>query len=127
MSYRILNAAFHFLHVAVITFVAIGWLFPPLHLAHLVLTVLTLGSWFILGRWLGVGYCPLTDWHWKVKDALGNGRPKGTYIFLALEHMTGRNFNSAQVDRVVLLGTILIGGLSLILNILDWWSYANAG
>lgn len=121
MYYRILNAAFHFLHIFVITFVAIGWIYPPFHLAHFVLTLLTLGSWFILGHWFGVGYCPLTDWHWKIKSKLSGARPNGTYIHLGLERVTGRQINPDRVDRVVLLGTILIAGLSLMQNILDWW------
>lgn len=116
MLYIFLNGLFHFFHVALVTFVLIGWLFPQFRVAHLVLTFLTLGSWFILGRWLGPGYCPITDWHWKIKDALGEGRPKGTYIHLVLQNITGHNLNSDAVDKMVLLGTILIAGLSLIVN-----------
>jgi hypothetical protein len=106
--------------VALITFVMIGWLFPQLRAAHLVLIFLTLGSWFILGRWLGAGYCPITDWHWTIKDALGQGRPQGTYIHLGLQNLTGRKLNSAAVDKVVLISTMLIAGLSLIVNLSRW-------
>ena len=122
MLYFFLNALFHFFHVMLITFVMFGWLFPPLLEAHLTLIFLTLGSWFILGHWLGAGYCPITDWHWKIKDALGEGRPKGTYILLVLEKITGRKLNSDVVDKVVLVGTVVITGLSLAVNLRAWTS-----
>ncbi len=120
MLYLLLNGLFHFFHVVLITFVMFGWLFPQLRLAHLVLVFLTLGSWFILGRWLGSGYCPITDWHWKIKDALGEGRPQGSYIHLVMQKITRQNFNSEAVDKVVLIGTLLLAGLSLIVSLNAW-------
>jgi len=74
-TYLVLNAFFHMLHIAIISFMLVGWLIPETRLAHLMLSLLTLGSWFILGRCMGEGYCPVSDWHWKIKDSLGEGRP----------------------------------------------------
>ena len=117
MLYLFLNGMFHLFHVVIIIFVMIGWLIPELRVAHFALISLTLGSWFILGRWLGFGYCPITDWHWKIKDILGEGRPNGSYIHLLLQNMARRDLNSAVIDKVVLIGTVLIAGLSLIANL----------
>jgi len=39
--------------------------------ANLILLLLTGLSWFGLGIFYGWGYCPLTDWHWKVLRELG--------------------------------------------------------
>jgi len=122
MLYLFLNGLFHLFHIVLITFVTFGWLFPQLRVAHLALIFLTLGSWFLLGRWLGFGYCPITDWHWKIKDAHGAGRPKGTYIHLVLQKLTGRQLNSDAVDKMVLNGTMVITGLSLIVNVNAWMS-----
>jgi hypothetical protein len=117
VRYFFLNALFHCLHIAVIVFVMTGWLFPPLRLAHLTLCLLTLASWFILGRWLGRGYCPVSDWHWKIKESLGSGRPDGTYIHLLLQYITGRELDSSSVDRWVVIGTLVLTGISIVLNI----------
>jgi hypothetical protein len=118
--YSITNALFHLAHIAVILFVMIGWIFRPLLPLHLALTLLTLGSWFILGHWFGTGYCPISDWHWKLKETLGGGRPNGTYIHLVLQNISRRELNPASVDKVVLVGTVVIAGISLVLNVQAW-------
>ncbi len=124
MRYLFLNALFHFFHIVLIGFVTFGWLFPSLRAAHLALIFLTLGSWFFLGRWLGFGfgYCPITDWHWKIKEALGEGRPQGSYIYVVLQKITGRHLNAGTVDKFVLVGTMAVTGLSLIVNVNAWMS-----
>jgi hypothetical protein len=118
VSYVLLNGLFHFFHAGIISFVMIGWIFPSLRLAHLVFMILMLGSWFLVGRWLGAGYCPITDWHWKLKDSLGEGRPKGTYFHLVLQNFTRKKLNSDAIDKGVLVATMVIAGLSLILNLM---------
>jgi hypothetical protein len=115
IMYKCINTLFHILHFILIGFVMIGWLFPLLRTAHLIVVFLTLGSWFILGHWYGTGYCPITDWHWKIKDALGEGRPQGSYIHSVLEAIMRKKLDSASVDYVVLVGTISIAVLSLIM------------
>lgn len=118
MAYRCLNALFHVLHIAIILFVMLGWLVPQWLMMHLVLTMLTLGSWFILGHWFGHGYCPVSSWHWRLKGALGDGRPEGTYIHLLLQRLSGRALQSAAVDRFVVVVTLLIAGISIALNVM---------
>ena len=97
-------------------FILIGWTFPAARLAHLVLTLLTLASWFILGIWLGPGYCPVTSWHWKVKESLGTGRPDKTYVQLVGETVLRRRLDGPTVDRLAVLTTIGVAIASLILN-----------
>jgi hypothetical protein len=117
LLYQLLNGLFHFFHIVIIIFLMTGWIFPQLRLAHLALILLTLGSWFILGRWLGKGYCPVSDWHWKIKGALGGGRPNGTYIHLLLQNITGRELESSSVDRAVVNWTLMLAGISIAVNI----------
>lgn len=114
--YLILNGLFHGAHVSIIVFVLVGWVFPSLRRFHFVLLVLILSSWFILGRWLGVGYCPISDWHWKLKGSLGEGRPEGTYIHHVLQKLTGKTLNSPRVDKMTTLVTLTLATLSLVLN-----------
>jgi hypothetical protein len=123
--YPLLNGVFHLIHIAVITFVMTGWMFAPLRLAHLVVILLTLGSWFVLGRWLGAGYCPISDWHWKIKKVLGDGMPNGTYIHQLLQNISRRELNSDTVDKAVVMGTVALAAISLGLNLTDWFSAAQ--
>lgn len=118
--YPVLNGFFHCSHIVVISFTLTGWICPRTRLAHLTLVLATLGSWFVLGRWLGEGYCPVTDWHWKIKDAFGEGRPKGTYIHLLVRRLTGLEPRSASVDKMVMITTFLLLIASLSLNIKTW-------
>lgn len=120
--YFVLNPLFHVAHIAIISFVLFGWIIPEARFAHLVLSLLTLGSWFILGRWMGEGYCPVSDWHWKIKETLGEGRPAVTYITFLLRSATGMDLVSDQVNRVVVYVTVAITMISLTLNLQEWIS-----
>jgi hypothetical protein len=71
---RLLNILFHLLHLAIIFFLVFGWLFSQYRGSHLMLVLLTLGTWLVLG------YCPLTRWHWDLRQAAGMPRPAGPYI-----------------------------------------------
>ncbi len=117
MRYIFFNALCHLFHLLLIVFVALGWLFPAYRMAHLGLIVLTLACWILLARWYGFGYCPITDWHWKMKQACGKERPKGSYIHLITEQISGRIMNADVVDKWVLIGTIMVSALSLIINL----------
>ena len=115
--YHLINSLFHSVHLLVILFVATGWMVSALLPFHLALTGLTLMCWFILGLWFGFGYCPISDWHWKFKGALGDGQPQGSYIHFVLQHMRKNKISAAVVDKVVLVGTVVIMGISLFLNL----------
>ncbi len=118
--YQLLNAAFHGAHCAIILFAMLGWTVPALLPFHLTLIGLTLTSWFVLGRWLGQGYCPISDWHWRLKAVLGEGKPAGSYIFHVLRALGWRTLDAARLDTVVLVGTVSLAALSLGLNLLHW-------
>ena len=38
------------------------------------------GCWFLLGLKYGIGYCPLTDWNWQVKEQLGESSLPHSFI-----------------------------------------------
>lgn len=118
--YFLLNALFHGVHIAIIGFIAIGWIFQHLLLLHLSFALATLGSWFILGYWFGIGYCPISSWHWRIKSALGDGRPQGTYIFQLLQNLSGKQLDPHRVDHAVVIGTVLVTTLSIVLNLIAW-------
>ena len=76
----------------------------------------TLASWFVLGIWMGFGYCPVISWHWAVKESLGRGRPEATYVQLVGETLLRRSLNSSAVDRLVVVTTVVVATASLVLN-----------
>lgn len=116
--YPFLNVVFHGAHISIILFVLLGWALPSLRQLHLALLGLTLGSWFILGQWLGIGYCPISDMHWKLKESFGEGRPEGTYIHYVLQKLTGKTLSSPRVDKMTTRVTLSLAALSLTLWLL---------
>jgi hypothetical protein len=118
--YYILNAFFHCCHLAIVSFILFAWIFPQARLFHLVFIFLTLGSWYILGIWMGSGYCPITDWHWKLKARMGEGRPSGTYIHYLVSHFLGIKMSSNRVDRIVVIVTGAVTLISITLNLMAW-------
>jgi Protein of Unknown function (DUF2784) len=113
--YIVLNLLCHVVHLAFILFMLLGWMFAPLQAAHLGLVLGMLGCWFVLGRWLGAGYCPITDLHWRIKAALGPSRPQTSYIHYVLSKL-GWTLNPAKLDQTVALAAIGIALLSALVN-----------
>ena len=116
--YPFLNVVFHGAHISIILFALLGWALPSLRQLHLALLGLILGSWFILGQWLGIGYCPISDMHWKLKESFGEGRPEGTYIHYVLQKLTGKTLSSPRVDKMTTRVTLSLAALSLTLWLL---------
>ena len=77
---RFLDIVFVGFHSVLIIFNLFGWLWKPSRLVNLVTLSLTGASWFILGIFYGIGYCPLTEWHWRILEKLGQGPLPDSYI-----------------------------------------------
>jgi len=87
--YIILDKFFFIFHTALIGFNLFGWTWKKTRLANLITLLLTLLSWSILGIWFGFGYCPSTDWHWKVRARLGYQDMSSSYIKFLVDSVTG--------------------------------------
>jgi len=118
--YQLLNFAFHGLHISIIAFTLFGWALKETRPANLILILLTLGSWYILGIWLGYGYCPVTDWHWKIRRRIGNIYIPDSYIKLVIDRISGKNVDPHKINRLTLGATLASGTISLLMNVLDW-------
>ena len=106
-------------HTALIVFNVFGWAWRRTRRAHLVTISATLLSWFGLGIAYGWGYCPLTDWHWQVKRALGETGLPASWVKYYLDQLTGVAWNAGLVDGLV-IGTALAAlVLSVVLNMRD--------
>lgn len=103
-------------HLALVIFNLFGWIPRATRKAHLVTIVLTAASWFVLGIWFGMGYCPLTDWQWDVKRQLGERNLPPNFIEYFAEKVAGRDFDAALVGLMITVFFALAAGLSLYVN-----------
>lgn len=120
MLYQFLNIFFFVFHTAFTVFNMIGWVFPKTRKLHLITMLLTAGSWFILGIWLGWGYCACTDWHWQVREAMGIQDRSNSYIHFLLQKLTGKNFDQQLVENATLIIFIVLFVLSLWQNLRNY-------
>jgi hypothetical protein len=118
----ILNSLLKFLdilltlaHLALIGFNLFGWIWPKTRKAHLITVAATAFSWFVLGIWFGWGYCPITDWQWKVKEKLGETDLPNSFIKYYADKISGKDIDPKIVDRVTLIAFLAVIILTLFL------------
>ena len=90
-------------HIVLIVFNLTGWIFQRTRKAHLFTLGATAASWFILGIWFGIGYCPITDWQWRIKEQLGERNLPASFIKYFADLVTGKNFSPVLVDQLTLI------------------------
>ena len=84
-----LDYAFLVAHTALILFNLFGWVWERTLRFNLLSIILTVTAWFAFAPWYGLGYCPCTDWHWQVKEALGQTDLPNNYLTFLFETWTG--------------------------------------
>jgi hypothetical protein len=103
-------------HSLVIIVNLFGWIWKKTRKLNLILLTLTGLSWGVLGIFYGMGYCPLTDWHFNVLYKLGEYSLPNSYIKYFLERLTGFTFDAVLIDNLTLLFFIMALVASLIVN-----------
>ena len=98
--YKFLDLFFLVFHLLLVMFVLTGWIWNKTRPWHLAVVLLTLASWFILGLRYGIGYCPLTDWHFQVLRELGKPNLPSSYISYIITRFTGMEVPERLVDIV---------------------------
>ena len=117
--YLVLDVVLVAFHTLLVGFNTLGWAWRRTRRIHLFTIAATLLSWFGLGLIYGWGYCPLTDWHWQVKRALGETDLPASCMKYYLDRITGVDWSSALVDALVIgaaLGALVV---SVVLNVRD--------
>jgi hypothetical protein len=87
-------------HVVVIVFNLTGWIWRKTRKLHLLVFLATLLSWLVLGLRYGLGYCFLTDWHWQVKQIIGEKNLPSSFIKYFLDSALGTDLNPGFVDWI---------------------------
>jgi len=118
--YHILDIFFILFHSSLILFNLFGWIWKKTRLWNLIVLLLTGASWLILGLIVGtLGYCPFTDWHFRVLEKLGESNLPYSYLKYLADRITGMDFNAVLVDKMTLYGFIIALLLSLYFNFRD--------
>ena len=107
-------------HSSLVLFNLFGWIWRKTRVLNLAILILTGFSWFGLGIFYGIGYCPLTDWHWQVLHRLGHNQLPESYMQYLMERLTGVSVNSNLVDYSTLGFFLLALFLSLVCNLRDY-------
>lgn len=113
------NAFFFAFHTALILFNVFGWLWPRTRRWNLVTLLATLFSWAILGLWFGAGYCICTDWHMRIRRAMGIHDAEDSYIDLLVRVLTGWSPPPDLTRHVALVVFIVSLTGSVALNLRD--------
>jgi hypothetical protein len=100
---QIIDYFFILFHTVLILFNVFGWIVPRWRFANLITLSLTAFSWFLLGIWYGIGYCPFTDWHWKVRHLLGYNDQSNSYIHFLILKITGINLSENWVEGTTVI------------------------
>ncbi|HEX8334377.1 MAG TPA: DUF2784 domain-containing protein [Segetibacter sp.] len=115
-SLVLLDVLLTLFHVAIIVVNLFGWIWKKTRKLHFILAMATLASWFILGLWFGLGYCPVTDWQWQVKSKLGERNLPASFIEYYAEKITSYNFSTSFIDIVTLVSFLLAISFSVYFN-----------
>ncbi len=113
---QLYNILLTLLHTVLIFFNLFAWIWQPLRRAHLVCVGLTAASWFILGIWYGIGYCPFTDWQWRVKEQLGETNLPNSFIKYCADKIFNADISSSLIDMITLIGFLLAVILTVYVN-----------
>ena len=107
---------FTLFHTSLILFNLFGWLWKPLRRWHFIVIVLTFLSWGLLGIWYGLGYCPLTDWHWEILSKRGITDLPNSFVGYILEKFFGLEISADLVDLLTLIFALIALGCSIKVN-----------
>ncbi|MBS1715748.1 MAG: DUF2784 family protein [Armatimonadetes bacterium] len=113
------NVLLFAVHAGLVVFNVLGWIPRKLRRWNLATLLLTLASWTLMGIWYGRGYCVLTDWHWKVRAALGIHETADNYLVLLVRTLTGWDPPASLVSSVAFWAFLFSLTASTVLNVRD--------
>jgi len=116
MTLRILDILLTLIHLIIIGFNLLGWIWPKTRRVHLIVVVITAFCWVILGIWYGWGFCPVTEWQWRIKTQLGEYHLPDSFIKYYADKISGRDISSSLIDSVTALCFAIAALLSVYFN-----------
>ncbi len=113
---RLSDVFLTFAHLVIIGFNLSGWIWPATRKAHIICVLVTAASWFLLGIWFGKGYCPITDWQWRIKEKLGEHNLPASFIKYYADKISSKNISSSLIDMVTVICFAVAALLSVYVN-----------
>ena len=113
----LLDGFLTFLHLAIVVFNLFGWIPRYTRNAHLFSIIITAASWFVLGIWFGIGYCPITDWQWQIKETLGEDNLPASFIKYYADKITGNQNDPDIIDKLTVGCFAFVALASIFLNL----------
>ena len=111
-----LDKLLEFTHLFLIIFNLFGWVSKKTRTLHLITILSTLFFWFIIGIWYGLGYCPLTDYHWTIKQEMGETELPSSYIKYILDYLFNKDFSPDFINYLTVISTLTSLTISLFLT-----------
>jgi hypothetical protein len=112
----LLDYFFTLLHLVIIGFNLLGWIWPATRKAHFIVVVVTASCWLILGIWYGIGYCPITDWQWQLKESMGETNLPDSFIKYMVDKVSPLEVSAELIDILTAACFALAAFLSVYLN-----------
>ena len=122
---RFLDIFFTVFHTCLVFFNLFGWIWKKARRLNLISLLMTGASWVILGIFYGLGYCPLTDWHFNILRKLGYTDLPDSYLSFLFTRLTRLQVDQSLVDAVTMWGLIIALTISLYLNFRYWFKPAD--
>ena len=116
----LLDLALLSLDTALICFNLCGWAWKKTRRLNLLSIGITAGGWIAFAPWYGLGYCPCTDWHWQVKEALGQPDLPNNYLTYLFDAWTGIKITDDFAARLAWLCLVPALVASVTLNLRDF-------
>ncbi len=110
---QFLDVLLSIVHLSFIVFNLFAWIPKITRKAHFISVVITAASWFLLGIWFGIGYCPFTDWQWQVKEKLGERNLPVNFIEYFAEKITGIDFDPQFINNIIAISFAVVTLLSV--------------
>nr|WP_121272423.1 DUF2784 domain-containing protein [Pedobacter schmidteae] len=114
--YQLFDFFFTILHLFIVGFNLLGWIWQRTRRLHFILVLLTAGSWLLLGIWYGLGYCPITDWQWQIKTHLGETHLANSFIKYYADKVTGKDVSADFIDAATAICFATAALLSVYVN-----------
>jgi hypothetical protein len=62
------------------------------------------------------GYCPITDWQWRVKEQLGEHNLPNSFIKYYADKTTGNNYSPSFIDTITVVCFAVAAFLAIYFN-----------
>ena len=113
---QLLDIFLYTIHIIIILYCLFGWTIQRYRRVHLVTIGTIAGCWFGLGLWYGMGYCPLTDWHWQLKRLISEEPLPNSFIKHILDMILPAPISDSMADTLAFAGFITATVISIYLQ-----------